>query len=435
MAELVAGDGMNSSLYSRYRFYVVATLVLISIALEVVVHGLFGVEVVYTHFFYLPIALGSLWYGARGIAVAAGLAGFYLLSGFVIAGYVASADVIRSGMFLAVGIVIAIIAEFFSRQEKKLLNEVADAALKARPGPMTTVFGNLDEMRNRILSYANVSHLRDEKNVPGLIRALRHPEVAVQYEAVEALGDLQDTAAIKPLVEVLSRDEYSAIRWKAAEALSKIGSPAVDDLVSVLSNPDEDVRWKAAIALGEIGDARAVDPLIRLLGDEDRFVKSRAAYALGKIGKPGVAALSRVLAEGEPGARWGAAIALGQIRDPDSASALVRALGDRNDSVRVEAASALSAMGDTGVSVLVECMEKLEGESLSRIIPGIWEPSGPEETALVRLLLEAPTDLRNRAAAAVERSGNRDYLQFAMLLRQGAPSSPARASRRGSADR
>lgn len=428
MAELVAGDGMNTSVYSRYRLFVVVALILISITLEIVVHGVFGVEVVYTHFFYLPIALGALWYGFKGISVAAGLAGFYLLSGFVISGYFVSADVIRSGMFLAVGIVIAVIAEFFSRQEKKLLNQVADAALKARPGPMTAVLGNLDEMRNRVLSYANVGHLRDEKNVPGLIRALRHPEVAVQYEAVEALGDLRDTAAVKPLAEVLSRDEYSAIRWKAAEALAKIGSPAVEELIFVLSNPDEDVRWKAAIALGEIGDVRAVDPLVRLLSDNDRFVKSRAAYALGKIGKPAVATLSRVLAEGEPGERWGAAIALGQIRDPVSAPALVRALGDRNDSVRVEAASALTGMGEPGVSVLVECMEKMGSESLSRVITGVWDPSSPEESALVRLLLEAPSGIRERAATAVERSGNRDLMQFAALLRRPARPSSAKTT-------
>jgi HEAT repeat protein len=418
MAELVAGDGMNTSAYSRYRFIVVTGLIAISIVLEIVVHGIFGIEVVYTHFFYLPIALGAIWYGIRGIAVAAGLAGFYLLSGYVISGSFASADIIRSGMFLAVGIVIAIIAEFFSRQEKKLLNEVADACLRARPGRMTAVLDNLDEMRNRILSYANVSHLRDEKNVPGLIRALHHPEVAVQYEAVEALGDLKDTSAIEPLIEVLSKDEYSAVRWKAAEALVKIGPPAVGDLIEVLSNPDEDVRWKAAIALGEIGDARAIDPLIRLLGDDDRFVKGRAAYALGKIGRPAVAALSRALEEGEPGTRWGAAIALGQIKDPASAPPLAKALLDRSDSVRVEAASALSGMGSTAVAVLIGCMERSGNEGLWRIVSAIWEPSGLEESPLLRLFLESPPDLRERAAAVAERSGESGLLQFAALLRQ-----------------
>ncbi len=421
MAELIAGDGMEIGKYSRYRILILGALTGISVMLEIVVHGILGIEVVYTHFFYLPIALGAIWYGLRGIAVAAGLAAVYLISTYMISGSIGSADLIRSGMFLVVGIVIAVIAEIFSRHERRLVNEVADACIKARPGPGTTVLDNLDEMRNRILSYANVSHLREEKNVQGLIKALRHPDVTVQYEAVEALGDLGDPAAVTPLVEVLSRDEYSAVRWKAAEALSKIGTPAVGELIGALSNPDEDVRWKAAIALGDIGDARAIDPLIGLLGDPDRFVKSRVAYALGKIGQPAVHPLTGALNNGDPGVKWGAAIALGMIKDPAALPVLVKALSDRSESVRDEAAAALSGMGSQVVPVLVDCMEKSGGERLERMVTSIWDPAGQEESMLFRLLLEAPPGIRERAAVAVERRGGPRISRFATRLREGLP--------------
>ncbi|MEI8332220.1 MAG: HEAT repeat domain-containing protein [Methanomicrobiales archaeon] len=70
----------------------------------------------------------------------------------------------------------------------------------------------------------------------------------------------------------MKRDEFSGVRCKAREALSKIGDPAVDPLIAALQYPDEDVRWKAAIALGEIGNLDAIAPLISLLANDDRYV-------------------------------------------------------------------------------------------------------------------------------------------------------------------
>ena len=102
--------------------------------------------------------------------------------------------------------------------------------------------------------------LRKEKDIPGLIKALGHNDLDVQYMAVEALGNIKDPAAIPPLVNLLSENQYSAVRWKSAEALAKIGKDSVEPLIRLLRHPDEDVRWKAAIALGEIGDVRAIDP-------------------------------------------------------------------------------------------------------------------------------------------------------------------------------
>ena len=118
----------------------------------------------------------------------------------------------------------------------------------------------------------------------------------------------------------------------------KSGLPAVDALIGALRHEDDDVRWKAAIALGEIGDPQAIEPLIALLCDEDRFVKSHAAHALGMIGEPAVDPLIRALREGDGNLRWGAAIALGKIRDPRAIEPLIRALADKYENVRAESA-------------------------------------------------------------------------------------------------
>ena len=203
----------------------------------------------------------------------------------------------------------------------------------------------------------DVKKLKEKRNVEGLIFALKSTDPKVQYDAAEALGDLGDDRAVGPLVTALKNVEFSGVRWKAAEALSKIGAPAFDALVGALRHSDDDVRWKAAIALGEIGDPRAIDPLINLLCDEDRFVKSRAAYALGLIGEPAVEPLICALREGDGNLRWGAAIALGKIRDLRAIDPLIRALADKYENVRAESAKSLAAIGKPALKPLVRFLQ------------------------------------------------------------------------------
>ncbi|TAK34258.1 MAG: hypothetical protein EPO21_09935 [Chloroflexota bacterium] len=113
--------------------------------------------------------------------------------------------------------------------------------------------------------------------------------------------------AVEPLGAAL-RDNTPDVRDRAAEALVKIGSPAVEPLVAALRDNDWDVRSRAAKALGMIGDHRAVEPLIAALR-HDRNVGA-AAEALGKMGSPAVKPLIAALSDLDWNVRWGAAKAL-----------------------------------------------------------------------------------------------------------------------------
>lgn len=72
----------------------------------------------------------------------------------------------------------------------------------------------------------------------------------------------------------------------AADALGRIGAPAIPALVQTLQNADPEVRLKATAVLGRIGpEAKdAVQDLIRLLDDPDERVRKAAARTLGRIG-------------------------------------------------------------------------------------------------------------------------------------------------------
>jgi len=84
-------------------------------------------------------------------------------------------------------------------------------------------------------------------------------------------------------IRMLSSDD-EINRWKAAEALGRIGDPAaLEDLISALWDEDERVRVKAAWALGQIGDRRAYAPLQRLHRIEKESVKEIIEEALDNV--------------------------------------------------------------------------------------------------------------------------------------------------------
>ena len=123
-----------------------------------------------------------------------------------------------------------------------------------------------------------------ERNVVPLIIELLKPDNAkeVRLKAVEALGKIDDSRAVEPLIGVLA-DSDKDIRKAVVEALGKVKDPeAVDPLISVLN--DEDVQLAAIWALGNIGDKRAVPVLTGLLSSPDKYVRYNVVQSLKRIG-------------------------------------------------------------------------------------------------------------------------------------------------------
>jgi HEAT repeat protein len=260
-----------------------------------------------------------------------------------------------------------------------------------------------DQIRNVFSSRSSITGMKAAEDVRGLIRLLNHKDPDVQYEAAGAIGDIGDSSAVEPLIAALKNNELSGVRWKAAEALSKLGAPAVDALVGALRHSDDDVRWKAAIALGEIGDQRAIDPLIRLLCDDDRFVKGRAAYALGLIGEPAVDHLLRALREGDGNLRWGAAIALGKIRDPRAIEPLIRALADKYENVRAEAATSLAAIGKPALEPLIRFLKFSDRSVRIEVVTALGELKDTDAIQpLIQMLENADEEERKAIADALD---------------------------------
>jgi HEAT repeat protein len=169
-------------------------------------------------------------------------------------------------------------------------------------------------------------------------------------------------------------------RWQAAFELTKVlqahKDPALKDArfvaeavrtFSESSGDDPRVRRYLALALGRLGDRRAVPALLQAAKDSaangphaDPETQIYSVWALGAIGDPQAEpALAELAGSEDPGVRKAAVHALGSLPGEGSRAALMRALEDRVEDVRWNAAIALARRRDpASVPVLLEMLDR-----------------------------------------------------------------------------
>lgn len=75
-------------------------------------------------------------------------------------------------------------------------------------------------------------------------------------------------------------------RWRAANAIRRIGEAATPDLVRILHEGDREARALAAWVFQKTGDPRSTDALIAALNDPYQIVRIIASRALDTVGTP-----------------------------------------------------------------------------------------------------------------------------------------------------
>ena len=194
--------------------------------------------------------------------------------------------------------------------------------------------------------------------VAALANRIRSDEAAVAAEAAAALGKLPVQASFDTVAAVLEGAAGGG-QFPAAvlgEALLAVwhlprANRALDRIAPLLASSESEVRWRAAYAVMRIGTPQSVPLLLPLLSDADPLVRSLAARGLRRpvtdsaaLGGTARAALTAALRDPHPSVRIQAVTALSTHGDPGSAGPIAALLQDPDANVGVAAAQALPAL-------------------------------------------------------------------------------------------
>jgi len=197
--------------------------------------------------------------------------------------------------------------------------------------------------------------LRESAVLAALVERLHDDDIDVCVDAAEALGHMDDPAAIPPLLESLQGDPSGEVRTAVVEALGRFNDPqVVNALIDVVERrPEEleiegdwddwwDMQRHAVVALGRLQATAAVPTLVALLETEEGGdIEGETLLALTQLGTLGIHALQRRLTEGPTRQRSRAARALGLAGDRATLPVLAKGLLDDEPEVRVAVLAAL----------------------------------------------------------------------------------------------
>ena len=196
--------------------------------------------------------------------------------------------------------------------------------------------------------------------VTPLAACLDDPDRAVRRGAADALGRIEDAAAVRTTLTPLLHAEDAALAWTAAYVLARAGGVPTSEVIAVLlrslGHADRDCRWATVAVLATHGqDIRVVDGLLDQADASDPVARRMSLYCLRDVRVEGARLeplVLRRLVDPVAGVRL-AALALvgGGVRTPAVAAAVATTVAtDANVGVRRAAVAALRGCADLDVA-------------------------------------------------------------------------------------
>lgn len=231
-------------------------------------------------------------------------------------------------------------------------------------------------------------------------------EAAFFYYGIEDFDNLAKTG--KAGVEVLSKDLKNSdpkIRKKIATVFKKIKSDEIFRPLSILVNDsDAIVRHAAVEAMGEINDPRLLPYLVKALNDKDPSVRVEAAWSLERMGWVPSSNIekARFLMVKE---KWADLVQMREKAIPT----LIQGLCDDNPGIRLKCTEVLRAMGGAGYKAINEALKSKD----PKIRKGAKE-------AVLKIREKDTQSFNNKSGQIETEKENRDESLEEQLKRQRA---------------
>ena len=192
-------------------------------------------------------------------------------------------------------------------------------------------------------------------------KGLAEPSPQARALAARVLGLLGDGSSRDSLKDLLEKDLSSQVRRAAAEALGRLGLPAIPEgLEGLLRSPFVLDRIAAASCLEGVETGEGVFRLLSLLDDPAWPVRRRAENALAARGSDAAGPVQEKLKEAKGAGRISLVRILGRIRVLSSRPFLLPLLEDPDPVLRAEVVRSLRSLGNKGDLEKLKAMASVE---------------------------------------------------------------------------
>lgn len=268
--------------------------------------------------------------------------------------------------------------------------DIALQAVEALRWMCRVIWNEFDERTSRILTCAAEDcdpRVRREallimilgsvpSNNPWIIeilsKKLRDPDGEIKLIAIMGLRSIREDAnsdTIDVILRSALQDSNSTIRLNAALAM-KGDSESKRVLIELLKDRSVDVCISAAKELGLRGETAGMEYLTKALRNESPKLRKEAAVALGEINNPqSTAALISSLHDPVIDVRIAAVNALGNLKAVEAMNALLYLL-DHDEDVKVRGAAAY-ALGKIGNPSVIECLLRAVKDPTNEVRNGV----------------------------------------------------------------
>jgi HEAT repeat protein len=278
---------------------------------------------------------------------------------------------------------------------------------------------------NQLLIQAQTAH--DTADWSLVIQCLQQLTVQENLENPEIAKNTEKL--LEFALAVLTMGDFQQ-RWEIAQVLSKFGAIAIPQLISILEDDEseEELHWYAMRILGDMKNSDAIAPLVELIkSNNNEELKGMAAAALGEIGTLAIFALTELLKDRNT--RLLAVQSLSYIRNNETITPLLSVVEDSQVAVRVVAIEALSSFHDQRVpSVLLNALNDVASSVRREAVIALGERPGlcaelDLVTKLKSRLYDSDEDVCCAAAIAMSKMGSDSaaYHLFEALIAPNRP--------------
>ena len=212
------GDNSTEFWYNapdQLKLPVFVLLILIGIFLEGIVHYLYGINVVYTHFYYLIVVVAGLWYGKKAIGIALFFGGLHIAVSWILEGTVPFDALLRALMLLVVAVVVGTVVEQMNRYRDRVLVQNREVKeVNVQLGSSQKAFLTANKKLNLLSSITR----HDIKNqLTALLMYIELSKMTVQDTGMRETIDKEEIAANNILHQIEFTKTYEDIGIKAPQ--------------------------------------------------------------------------------------------------------------------------------------------------------------------------------------------------------------------------